>query len=579
MKIYKNIFFITICVLFGCTSSKLSYKSNISSKDINETEYYRLFTEATKFNLLAQESKDSQLSNLKHALGLYNECVIRYPNHAASYYQLSEIFLHIQDLKKAHDYGKIAEKLDSTNVWYKINLANIYQVDNKYDSAAILYEKIVELEPTPENYYNLSLLYSQCGKNTEALKVLNKLEDDFDKSKEVFLMKHNIFNNLRQYDSAIYELETLTKYFPDDISNQGILAEYLSGIGRNDYAKEVYLEAVTKDSTNGLILLSFGDFFMKNKNIDSAFYYYDIAFCCSDLSNENKISVILNFISDKELVAVESDRIEELLNNINNDKHDYKIYSAYADLFINQQKYAEAKVYLDTALIFEKKNYVLWEQAIMINNYLKNNEEAISKAKECISIFPDKANPYLLKAYSEEALGYNDSAIIDVNLLLKLNPDKSIKIQAYNILAEIYRLKEQYNLSDKYYEDILLIDPENLMIRNNYGYYLSVRGEKLDRAKELSSLTIQKEPNNATYLDTYGWILFRMDKVKEAKEYIEEAIRFGAVNNPEVLDHFGQIMLKLDKCKDAIEAWERVLEIDSTYNIRQKLFEVKEICR
>ena len=70
-----------------------------------------------------------------------------------------------------------------------------------------------------------------------------------------------------------------------------------------------------------------------------------------------------------------------------------------------------------------------------------------------------------------------------------------------------------------------------------------------------------------------------MDKVKEAKEYIEEAIRFGAVNNPEVLDHFGQIMLKLDKCKDAIEAWERVLEIDSTYNIRQKLYEVKEICR
>jgi Tfp pilus assembly protein PilF len=571
MKVYKAIVFLVLITLLGCISEKLYNTQKNNSKNLSDREYYQIFTDATKFTIIP--------GNLKNAVGLYNLCIYRYPDHAAPYYQLSQIYMRGQDLKRAHYYAFMAEKLDTFNIWYKINLANIYQYESKFDSAAYLYEKIVGINPSIENYYNLAMLYSQCNKSDEALLILNRLENDFEKSKEVFMMKHNIYNNLRIYDSAVFELEELVKYFPDDISNYGILAEYLSGIGRNDYARKVYLEAVSNDSTNGLILLSFGDFYMKNDYVDSAFYYYNTAFCCSDLQKENKLSVLLNFISEKDLLANESERIEGLLKCIKNEEHDYKVYSVYADFYINQQDFENAKVYLDSALTYEKKNYEIWEQSIMIDNYLNEHIDAIEKATECIIIFPKKANLYLLKAYSEQTLGLKDSAISDVNILLKLDPEKSVKIQAYNILAEIYRLKEEYSLSDKYYEDILIIDPENLMVRNNYSYYLSVRGEKLERAKELSQLTIQKEPNNATYLDTYGWILYKQGKIKEAKEYIEEAIRFGAVNNAEVLDHFGQIMLKLDKCKDAIEAWERVLEIDSTYNIRQRLISVKDSCK
>jgi tetratricopeptide (TPR) repeat protein len=571
MKIYRIIVLLLITTLLGCISGKIYNNQKKVSQDIYESEYYQIFTDATKYSIIP--------GNLKNAVSLYNLCISRYPYKAAPYFQLSEIYMHNQDLKKAHDYAVKAESLDTLNIWYKINLANIYQYENKYDSAALLYKKIVKINPSAENYYNLAMLYGQCDNNDEALAILNKLEKDFDKSKEVFMMKHNIFNSLRQYDSAVYELEILTQYFPDDISNYGILAEYLSGIGRNDYAKRVYKEALSMDSTNGLILLSYGDFYMKNENSDSAFYFYNKAFCYSDLQNDNKISVIFNFISDKELLANESDEIEQLLKCIENKDHDYKVYSVYANYYINLQQFEEAKSYLDSALSYEKKNYILWEQSIMIDNYLNDHKEAIERASECIKIFSEKPNPYLLRAYSEQALGEKDAAINDINTLLKLNPEKSIKIQAFNILAEIYRLKEDYNASDKCYEDILLMDPENLMIRNNYSYYLSVRGVKLERAKELSLFTIQKEPNNATYLDTYGWIMFKLGKLKEAKEYIESAIRFGAVNNAEVLDHFGQIMLKMGKCKDAIEAWERILEVDSTYSIKPRLIVVKDSCK
>ncbi len=570
MRIYRNGIVLILVILFSCVSQKESSLKKQEIHQLGETEYYQLFIEAKKY---------LYLDDIKNAVGYLNVCIAKYPYHAAPYYELSGIYLHAQDLKRAEYLAKEAVALDTSNIWYKISLANIYQYVNKFDSAASIYESIIKIKPTAENLYNLSLLYGQSGKELQALKILNRLQEDFEKSKEVLIMKHNIFNNMREYDSAVIVLEDLIKYFPDDVSNYGILAEYLSEIGRNDYAKKTYDTALEMDSTNGLIMLSYGDFYLKKKMIDSAFYFYNKAFCCSDLINDNKVSLILNFISDKNLMENESGRILNLLGLIKKRDKDFKIYGVYADFYINQKKYEEANVYLDSALIIEKKNYMIWEQAIMIDNYLNHHIDAIEKAKECIKIFPDKVNPYLLKAYSEQSIGMLDSAIIDARIVLTLKPEKSIRIQAYNILAEIYRTKQQYELSDKYYEDILKIDPENLMIRNNYSYYLSVRGEKLEHAKELSLLTIQKEPENATYLDTYGWIMFRLGKLKEAKEYIEEAIRFGAVNNPEVLDHFGEIMLKLNKCKDAIEAWEKVIEIDSTYNIKDKLSEVQENCK
>jgi len=126
---------------------------------------------------------------------------------------------------------------------------------------------------------------------------------------------------------------------------------------------------------------------------------------------------------------------------------------------------------------------------------------------------------------------------------------------------------------------ILAVDPQNLMIRNNYSYYLSLRKEKLDYALELSRLTIEMEPTNATYLDTYGWILFKTGEIKEAKKYIELAIRNGAYNNSEVLDHYGDIMLEIGNCLEAIEAWETIKEVDTEYDINEKLESVKEDCK
>lgn len=570
MKVIKILLFFCIIVFYACKVNKQA-SVIVKGKDdfIIEQEYYRNFIEGVK-----QEIN----GNYKNAIVLYNDCIEKFPDNAAPYYQLSNIFLKAQNIEKAKEYAIKAEFLNDHNIWYKLHLANVYQFENEIDSSINIYEEIVAIDSNPEYVYNLALLYSQDNREKESIEMLKFLEKEYSGSKEIFILKHNLYNNLKEYDSAVFELKELTKNFPDEINNYGILAEYLAEIGRVNEAREIYNYALKNDSTNGMVLLSYGDFYLKKDKVDSAFYFYKKAFLISLLDVETKTSILVNFMKNKEFTEKNRTNIESLLNSIKPNKNDFMIYAIYADFYSNLQDYEKSVEFMDSALVLKKDNYFLWEQSILISNYLKNYNDVIKKVDECLIYFPEKDNILLIKAYAEHYLKFDDDAIKTINKVLKITTSKDIRIQTYNLLGEIYRVQKKNELSDDCFEEILKIDIENLMIRNNYSYYLSLRNEKLARALELSEYTVNKEPKNATYLDTYGWVLFKLGRLKEAKNYIESSIRFGAYNNAEVLDHYGEIMLKLDKCKDAIEAWERIIEIDSTYIIKDKLNDLKVNC-
>ena len=572
MKKNSYIVFIIWAIVFtSCGTTKIAkLKESEVENALRETQYYRIFTDATKHALV--------LNSKKTAISMYNACIAEFPERAAPYYQLSSIYLSENAIPLAKEYAKRAEKRDTANFWYKIHLANIFQYENNYDSAAYYYEKGLEIKEDPEMKYNLAILYSKSGNPEKAIVILNELESKNVISREALMMKHNVYHNMKLYDSALVQLELLVKYFPDDPTNYGILAEYLSEIGRYEYAKEVYEDILRDDPENGLVLLSYAEFYMRRNIADTAFILYTRAVCCSDLENEDKISLIVNFINNREFIKKYSQEVIGLLD-VYPRNNDFRLYAAYADVYINLQDYVHATPYLDSALMYEKNNFMLWEQTLLVNNYLERHEDVIRIAGECVMYFKDKPNVYFMRGLSEYELGNYRETTYDMDTIVTMKPELPMLLQTLNLKAEAFRQMEEYAESDSCYEEILRIDPENLMIRNNYAYYLSIREENLEKAKELSYLTIIREPENPTYLDTYGWIMFKMGQLKDAKAYIEKAIRNGAYNNAEVLDHYGDIMYKMDKCVDAIEAWEKVLEIDTSYGINDKLNNAKNTCQ
>ena len=115
---------------------------------------------------------------------------------------------------------------------------------------------------------------------------------------------------------------------------------------------------------------------------------------------------------------------------------------------------------------------------------------------------------------------------------------------------------------------------DKIMLLKNYAYYLSERGVKLQEAKKMSRKTIEKEPDNSSYLDTYGWILFKLKDYKNAIIYIERAIKQG--KNETLYDHLGDVYEAQGEIVKALKAWNEALALNPNNDaIKQKVNKYK----
>jgi tetratricopeptide (TPR) repeat protein len=537
--------FIVVLILVGCKARDIPRSTSNAN---SEAAYLATFTEATKYALLG---------NYKNAVGLYNLCIKKFPQHSGSYFQLSNIYFSFKDIDNAKYYGRRAVELCDTNVWYLLHLANIYQYTNNIDSLIYLYEKVVKISDNPEYKYNLSVFYSRNGQVDKSMKLVDELESEIPDAREILRLKHMNYSAMHMQDSAVAQLEKLVKLFPGDIENYGLLAEYLSEINRYQYAEKVYRELLDFEPYNGLANFSYADFFMKQGKKDSAIYYYKAGFMADDIGIDEKIGLLVNFLNDPYTIKNDTVLIKELILRLKvKYPNDEKPYTVSAEFNIKRQKYNLGLDDLRAAIKVGAKSSVVWEQYVMISGLVGNYEDIYDVYKEALEQFPDKTNLYIYSSYAlyelkkiDELIGLCDTVIERKDLQL------GDKTQLMNFLADGYRWKKDYAKSDSIFDKILSIDPENLIVRNNYAYYLSLRNEKISKALELSKFTVDKEPLNGTYLDTYGWVLYVSGNLKEAFKYVERAIKNGGNKNPEVLDHYGTILLKLGKCSEAIDAW------------------------
>jgi tetratricopeptide (TPR) repeat protein len=190
-------------------------------------------------------------------------------------------------------------------------------------------------------------------------------------------------------------------------------------------------------------------------------------------------------------------------------------------------------------------------------------EKAIEVGKEADEFVPDDAfiqffvgSAFMLSDQNKKAEEWLQNA----TRAPARRPFKSI---VYSTLGDVRANLGQHEDSDEAYELALRYDPENDNAMNNYAYNLSVRGENLERAKELALKAIQVAPENAAYLDTVGWVYFKLEDYDRAERFIQAAIDTGAAS-AEVLEHRGDVEEKLGNMDEAKDWWQQALEKDSS---------------
>ena len=97
--------------------------------------------------------------------------------------------------------------------------------------------------------------------------------------------------------------------------------------------------------------------------------------------------------------------------------------------------------------------------------------------------------------------------------------------------------------------------PDDATTLNNYAYYLSVRGEQLEKAERMSKRSNELAPGQPSYQDTYAWVLFRSKKFVEARTWMEKAIAGSPDPDGELLEHHADILFELGETAAALEQW------------------------
>ena len=122
-------------------------------------------------------------------------------------------------------------------------------------------------------------------------------------------------------------------------------------------------------------------------------------------------------------------------------------------------------------------------------------------------------------------------------------------------------------------------EPDNYMVLNNYSYYLAERGDKLEKAKEWSRKPLKNNPDNATFLDTYAWVLFKLEEYEEAEKYILDALEKGGENDPEVNEHAGDIQVALESLEIAKSYYKKAIILGGDKERLEAKIERSKACK
>lgn len=509
-----------------------------------------LFVEGVKYVLL--EDYPKALENLLKAYALT-------PDNAAINYKIAEANLQSGNLRDATNYAEAATRLDPKNAYYYLLLATIQASQKQYDGASKTYATLISQVPNSGSYlFNLADLYLAQNKLPEALVTLEKAEKEFGQVDEISFKKQQIYLKQNKLDLALAEGEKLIKANPNESRYVLAQAEMYASNNRLSDAVRVAQQALRVDPENPQAHMVLAEVYRQQNQPEQAAEQLRLAFASPALEIDERVRILVGYIkqlpSPKEPVnQLAQDLAAATIKVFPKEAKSYAVAGDVQSLTNHKKEARDA--YLN-ALRYDNSKFQLWEQVVLIDAELNQTDSLLNHTDRALELFPNQSSFWF----------YNGVAN-----LLKKKPQKGVKALEYGRklvtsnpallgqfdaqLGDAYHELKQYEKSDAAYEAALVSDPNNVQVLNNYSYYLSLRGEKLDKAKQMSGKVVKQFPDNDTYLDTYAWVLYKLKDYTGAKAALEKALE--STKDASVMEHYGDVLYQLGEKDKAVAQWQR----------------------
>ena len=466
------------------------------------------------------------------------------------------------------EYQDAMKNAPNVPIFYYL-MGDDYYYLRKDDNAIEMYEKYLELQP--DDYetarFLLFRLYLLRREFQKAEKLVENMINNLGEITSLKLLLTDLYLKNNKIERAILN----SSYY---LGNPSIDADIYKNIA-NSFIKMGYIDIgvslfegfLSKFANNDKLYYGLGSLYLAKKDTTKVIELLE-----KGLKLKKGAGYIEEDLCDVYLGKKNFKKAKALFDNVSLESK-MKI----ADAYYVEGKDKEAEVLLNKLKNENKNVWFIHFRLGEIKYNESKHKEAVDNFLKVIEIDSTISEPYFRVSLSYFKLKNYPQALVYIDKSIKINPKE---LRFFNLKADIVYNMGDFHGAEKIYYEIFKIDPEYDLALNNYSYILAERGEKLNEALEMSNKAVKKRPRNGSYLDTLGWIYYKLNRFEESLKYLKEAVDINEEEegpHPVVLEHLGDIYLKLGDIKNAHYFWKRALELDkNNKNLSKKIEENKK---
>lgn len=505
----------------------------------------------------AVEKYDAQ--DFAGASDILMDVISSVPDNDAAHYYLGLSAFCQKDFALAEKELKTAIQLDSTNFWYRYRLALVYSATDRKELTISMYEDLLRDFPKKSDlYYSLIDLYFSEGQTDKALETLSQIEAVSGKNEATAMTRFQLLSRLGKQKEAYESLEEFNREYssPQVLS---MLGDYQMSMYNDSTALKYYDEALDLEPGFAPAALGKAEALRVTRRYDQYFSIINKFLSDDSVPAAGKCDYLKAVMqqSDPMFLRTFMSRVDTMITNaVSAHPKDSMMLVTAGIYYFGTDREAEALKYLKENMDTYPESVSAAANYVEVLMYTRDWDALAEESEAAFRKFPGETAFLEMSSMAHYNKGDYSRVLENCRTILSVAAGDSLKtLTAYSTMGDMYHQTGENSKAYKAYENALKINSTYAPVLNNYAFYLSMEGRKLKKAASMSKITVDQEPDNPTYLDTYAWILYLMGRPEEAKPFFKHAMLYGGKDSVVILDHYAEVLYALEEYDLAMVYW------------------------
>ena len=535
----------------------------LAQSSVSSTHHSPLTTHYSLFFLEAVCQREK--GNHDAAFDLLQHCVTLNPKAAEAWYFLAQYYGSMKQQDKMLDCLVKAYELSPSNATYTETLAQAYVSIQRYDEAIGVFEQLVEREPDRDDVLGMLFeLYNRSDQLDKAVDALERIEALDGKNERLTMAKSELFTRQGNKKAAIAEMKSLADQYPNDLNYRVMYGDALLQNDQKQQALAVYQEVLKEEPQNVPALLSMVGYYAAEGDTEKADEMNERLLLNEDVETDTRLEIMRREVMNDLQSQGDSTRILRLFHKVlsmPDPEPDMALMCATYMKLREMPKDSINSMY-ELVLNMVPDNAYARLQLVADAWDREDLDRVVELCKAARQYNPDDMAFYYYQGfayYRQDDIDHALDAFQNGVSVITSESNPDLASDFYEVMGELLYKKGKVREAFAAYDSCLVWKADRINCLNNYAYYLSELDEQLEKAEQMSYKTIKAEPENATYLDTYAWILFKQGRYAEAKIYIDQTLQYDPDASAVLLEHAGDIYAKCGEMTQAVSYWEQSL--------------------